>query len=517
MRLTLNPNSIDDYRTFLRVKSLPIFKVRGREVWFPDEYASRLGLNAPQDSAIEYIPSPFLFDYQADIAAIALRKKKFGAFVDPGYGKTLIYFEYARTILPLLAAASQGILLLTPPMVIEQTLGEAERFYGNSPGGPLPIERVESSKLNEWLATCAGRIGVTNYEAFRKPIERGQLGAIIADESHTLASHYGKYAQGVIELGRGLEWKLSGTGTPAPNDRIEYANQAVFLDHFPTINSFLARYFVNRGQTSERWVLKRYALEEFYKSLSHWSIFLSNPATYGWKDNCDAIPPVNIHIHDVEMTAEQNAAVSKQTGGLFAHRAGGITGRSKLSKIGKGIGGIETRKYDYIKGLVDSWPGKSTIIWAWFNDEQERLAKIFPDAASIEGKTKPAKRVELLNDFLAGRRKVLISKADVLGYGMNLQIATKHVFSSLIDSYRDFWQCIKRSNRIGSTDPLDVHIPITDAERPMVETVLVKAKRIEEDSRQQEKIFRAARLGLSIQETILAEGIDLGKLLDDEE
>lgn len=514
MRLVLNPNSIEDYRLFLRVKSLPIYNFRGREAWFPDEYADRLGLKVEQPEEIEYRPSEFLFDYQRDVSAIALRKKKYAAFIAPGLGKTLIYLEYARTILPRLIAKDQGILLTAPSMVIDQTIDEAHRFYGSS----LPIESVKSGNLSHWLQSCAGKIGVTNYEAFRNPIDRGQLGALIADESHTLASHYGKYSQGVVALGRGLEWKLSGTGMPAPNDRIEYANQAVFLDHFPTINSFLARYFVNRGQTSERWMLKKYALEEFYRSLSHWCIFLSNPAVYGWKDNCDSIPPIRVHVHDVEMTGEQHAAVRKQTGALFAHRAGGITSRSKLSKIAKGIDGTATLKYDFIKNnLVDTWPDKSTIIWAWFNDEQDRLEKMFPDAASIQGKTKPAKRAELLADFQSGRRKILISKADILGYGMNLQIATKHVFSSLIDSFRDFWQCVKRSNRVGSTEELDVHIPMLDIERPMVETVLTKAKRIEEDARQQEAIFLAARAGRSIEELAAREGIDLEKLLDDQE
>ena len=74
-----------------------------------------------------------------------------------------------------------------------------------------------------------------------------------------LKSHYGQWGQRLIELGRGLSWKLGETGTPAPNDRIEYANHAVFLDQYPTVNSFLARFFVNRGQTNERWELKPHA------------------------------------------------------------------------------------------------------------------------------------------------------------------------------------------------------------------------------------------------------------------
>lgn len=511
MKLVLNPSSIDDYRTFLQIKTLPVFKIRGREAWFPDEYASRIGVRVRKQRSVTYEPMPFLFDYQRDISRIAIEKRKFALFMDCGLGKSLCYFEFARTSLANMRG--KGALILTPPMVIDQTCDEASRFYGSS----FPIEPVKSGSVNGWLKTCAGKIGVTNYEAFRNELERGQLGALIADEAHALSSHYGKYAQGVVSLGRGLDWKLSGTGTPAPNDRIEYANQAVFLDHFPTVNSFLAKYFVNRGQTSERWVLKRYGLEAFYKSLSHWSIFLSNPAVYGWKDNCESIPPINVHIHEVETTEEQTKDVQRKTGQLYAHRVGGITKRGTLSRIAKGLDGTATNKYDYIAKLIGSWPDESTIIWCWFNPEQDRLASMFPEAASIQGSTKHADRVRLLDDFITGRRKVLISKPDVLGYGLNLQIATRQVFSSLIDSYRDFYQAVKRSNRYGSTKPLNVHIPVIEIERPMVENVLRKAARIEEDTRQQEVIFRAARQGESVDTAISENGIDVSELLDDGE
>lgn len=510
MKLVLNPNKIEDYRQFLAIKRLPIYKVRGREVWFPDEYADRLGLSVDAGGDLRYTPSPFLFDYQRDIASIAIKKRKYMVFVDPGYGKTLIYAEIIRTVMKAIGRR-QGSLLVAPPMVIDQTIAEFARFYGDK----LPIERVPSGEANLWLESCAGKIGITNYECFRNPLARGQLGLLCGDELHVLASHYSKYAQGYIDLGRGLEWKYGGTGTPAPNDRVEYANYAVNLDQFPTINSFLARFFVNRGQTNERWVLKRHSLEAFYKSLSHWSVFMSNPATYGWKDNVGTIPPVNIHIPEVEMTAEQKAATQKSTGDLCVVRAGGIVGRGSLSKIAKGIGGVDTTKYEFIRKLVESLGDRSIIIWAWFNEEQERLAKLFPDCASIEGKTKPAKRLELLGDFQAGRRKVMISKADVLGYGVNIQISDCHIFSSLIDSARDFIQCIKRSNRVGSTRPLDVYIPVMEIERPMAENVLRKVKRIEQDTREQEQIFKAARAGQSVADLIQRQGINLEMLVDD--
>ncbi len=312
-----------------------------------------------------------------------------------------------------------------------------------------------------------------------------------------LKSHYGKHGQQCLRLGAGLDWKLCLTGTPAPNDRIEFANHAVFLGAFPTVNSFLARFFVNRAQTGDRWEIKPHAVEPFYRALSHWCIFLENPGTYGWKDNTDTIPPVEIHIHDVDLTSEQRELVGLRLGTLFAGDIGGITNRSALSQIAKGNHNgrkIETNKPRYIKGLIDSWPDESTIIWCRYNHEQELMERTFPEAASIKGPTPIEKRLELLGEFQSEKRKVMISKPRVLGFGLNLQIATRHVFSGLQDSYEEFHQAIARSNRIGSTRTLNVHIPVSDAEYPMVETVLRKAKRVSQDTEIQEKLFKSQSL-----------------------
>lgn len=511
MHLTLDPKRPADYAMFLRIKALPVYRIRGREAWFPDDYASRLGLTAAADADVSYRPSEFCFDYQRAIAALALRKRKFAVFADCGLGKTIIYFEWLRTLRPMLRAQKRGALLLSPLMVIEQTMEEAARWYGDK----LPIERVDAGDVSAWLRTCKGKIGITNYECFRNPIDRGQLGAIVADESSLLKSHYGAYGQGVIDLGRGIDWKLAGTGTPAPNDRIEYANHTVFLDQFPTVNSFLAKYFVNRGQTQGRWALKPHALEPFYRGLSAWCIFLTNPATYGWKDNCETLPPIRVNVIDVPMTAEQSARVRSETGHLFAHRAGGITKRSTLSRIAKGMDGTPTHKYDFIRQMLAEQPNRSTLIWCWFNDEQDRLAEMLPEAASIDGSTPHAKRLELIADFKAGRRRVLISKPKVLGFGLNLQIATRQIFSSLIDSYEAYYQAIKRSNRYGSTEPLDVDIPMVEVERPMVENVLRKAAMVQRDTEQQERIFRAASAGESVSTVVEREGIDLAAFTGD--
>lgn len=489
MQIVIDPSSIESYRTFLAVKQLPTYRIRGRVAEFPDEYADRLKLKARKKRTAKLELAAHLFDYQRDISKLAIEKERFAIFGDCGLGKTLMFFEFAKHAAKCIDKG-QAVLIISPLMVVEQTLAEALKWYPD-----LKIEMVNSGDCGAWLQS-GGRIGITNYEALKNDFPAGRLGALIIDESSMLKGHYGRYGQAIIELGKGLTWKLALTGTPAPNDRIEYGNHAVFLDQFPNVNAFLAKYFVNRGQTQERWVLKPHALEPFYRSLSHWCIFLSNPAVYGWKDNCTNLPPIHVHIQDVDLTSEQESLVQKQTGDLFAHNLGGIVGRSALGRIAKGSHKgkeVETLKPQFIRSLVDSWPDESTIIWCIYNDEQDRMAATFPDAANISGDTPHEKRMELLADFKAGRRKVLISKPAILGYGLNLQIATRMVFSGLQDSYEKFYQAVKRANRIGSTRPLNVHIPVTDIERPMIETVLQKATRVQEDTETQERIFKQAR------------------------
>lgn len=494
MRVTLDLNSVEGYRQFIAIKSLPTFRFRGREATFPDEYASRVaGTLVIPGANTDYRPIDGLFDYQEAVARLAIHRQKFAVFARPGLGKTLIMTEYCRHVRSVIAP-ERKILITSPLMVIKQTIGEIKRFYHDR-GIELPIEQIKAKDLAEWTQTPGdnGVIGITNYEALSDRVERGYLAALASDETSIMKSHYGKTGERLIRLGSGLDWKLCLTGTPAPNDRIEYANHAVHLDSYPTINAFLARFFVNRGQTGERWELKSHALAPFYRALSHWCIFLNNPATYGWKDNVGTIPPVNVHIHNVDLTDEQKELVVQKLGTWFVGNIGGITKRSTLSQISKGSHKgkkIETNKPAFIRGLVDSWPSESTLIWCRYNAEQDELAKWFPEAGSISGDTPHEKRVEIIEDFQAGKIPTIISKPEILSLGLNLQIATRQVFSSCEDSYEDWVQAIARSNRVGSTKELNVHLPLTDVEMPMFDNILRKSRRVDADMVEQEQLFR---------------------------
>jgi hypothetical protein len=472
-------------------------------VTVPPEYAHAIHGSRRSEHVDEsgYVPADYLFDYQRDIARMAIAKRKFSLFVECGLGKTAIILEFVRHAMRQIG--TKRVLIVSPLMVIPQTIEESRKWYRRAEFGEMSgVEQVRAADLPGWLrGEGYGTIGITNYEAITPELKRSDMiGAIVLDESSMLKSHYGKWGTKLIELGKGVEWKMCATGTPAPNDRIEYANHAVFMDAFPSVNSFLARYFVNRGQTDNRWEMKPHALRPFYRSLSHWCIFMTNPSTYGWKDNAETIPPIRIHESDVPMTIEQQRLAFGTTGELFANRIGGITNRSRLSQIAKGFDRgepVPTHKPDHIRRLIESWIGESTIVWCKYNLEQDSLAKCLGGSsllasrgvASVTGSTPDAERQRIVEAFKAGEIRTLITKPKILGFGLNLQVAAKQVFSTCEDSYEEFHQAVKRSNRVGSSRPLDVYLPVTDIERMQMENVLRKAAMVQRDTDEQEALF----------------------------
>jgi SNF2 family DNA or RNA helicase len=206
------------------------------------------------------------------------------------------------------------------------------------------------------------------------------------------------------------------------------------------------------------------------------------------------VPPIHVHIHEVPLTDEQKQCVASLDSSLFTTDLGGISTRAKYGQIAKGYWKkkqITTNKPQFIRELIDSWKGnESTLLWCIYNEEQSRLERELPDAGTIDGKTPLAKRHELIDAFKSRQLRTLITKPKILGFGLNLEVATRQVFSGLQDSYESYYQAVKRSNRIGSKRPLHVHIPVTDVEEPMVANVLRKAKRVQHDTEEQERLFK---------------------------
>jgi hypothetical protein len=522
LQIKFNAFGPEEYDMFLRVKRLPEssldydYETDTYTIETPSRYANLLGVDLNGRQQIDPLPFPdFLFEHQSEIVKLALAAKTFAVWSDCGSGKTLIELEFARQVVHLTGGR---FLIFTLNEIVNQTIDEAARFYGSD----LKVLRLHTrAEMREWCKSGDGvhQLAITNYEKMN-PDEAGQvvpelryLAGVALDESSRLKAGGGKQKWALIHSCKGIPYKLSCTATPAPNDVIEFASQASFLERMRSENEIIWTFFQRDKETKE-WTVKKHAQTAFFEWMCAWSIYLRDPRKFGWKSHYKPAPDPKIIKERIDPTPEQLAAAqiyNTDNAGqisLFATQAQGIVGRSKLSQIAKGfvyekvrgkqtVKRIDSLKPSFVADLIVSEAelGHQVLVWTVFDEESEIIcdelrSRKFAGFNSLHGSQKDSMRVEILNNFRNGVMPVLISKAKLLGYGMNFQMCGSMIFSGWNDSFEEFYQALRRAVRYGNPKAVRVHLPyIHELEFAQLENVLRKETQFIEMIERQESAY----------------------------
>lgn len=514
---------LDSYRVFLRAKTLPesqlTYDWRGDRYTLttPARFAPILNATANRPDHNPDLPlAPHLFDYQRWAVTQALQAERFSLWLDTGLGKTPCFLEWSRHVV---SRTGGRVLILTHLDVIDQVIGEAGRFYGDA----LPVERLATREaLADWCVADGAAFGITNYAKFIPGVlpELRHLAGLVADESSMLKSGGGTTKWNLIKSARGIRFKLSSTATPAPNEVMEYASQASFLEKLRSDNDVLWTYFVHDKYGN--WNVKPHATEAFYRFMAAWSIYLRDPARFGFGDILASLPPYELIEHPIDATPEQRAAAASVLhesgrGFLFADDRLGIRERGILSQLAKGFRYDPTdkragdgRRHDRIAShkpalvadlaIADARDGRQVIIWTVFDAEAALIAEHLERSgltyAVLDGGVSQSARAAVLDRYRGGETRILISKASLIGYGLNFQMCRSMVFSGFDDSFERLYQAVRRAYRFGQTERVRVHVPyVPDLEGLVYTNVKRKQQQFEHDCAIQERHYRRA-LGL---------------------
>jgi hypothetical protein len=282
----------------------------------------------------------------------------------------------------------------------------------------------------------------------------------VLDESSILKAFDGVTRKKLIQTFEATPYRLCCTATPSPNDISELANHAEFLG-LMTRAEFLATWFINIQNSTQNktkgWRMKRHAVEPFFCWMASWAVALRNPSDLGYNDTGFILPALRIHDVILESTAVGDA--------LFPEMGGkGLSGR---------LAARRTSLDDRVSTIVDLVTNdhEQWILWCGLNQESEALACTIPDSVNVQGSDSYSEKVGAVQAFTRGDIRVLISKAKILGFGMNFQNCASMAFVGISDSYETYYQCIRRCWRFGQQRPVDVHIVVSEAERMVVENV----------------------------------------------
>lgn len=380
---------------------------------------------------------PMLHDWQAEVVVWACRTGRAALFEDCGLGKTFQQVEWLR----LMTRGGKG-LIVAPLSVARQTVREAVKL-----GVDLTYTRSQPQGQG---------LFITNYEMVEH-FDLPAFSAVVLDESSILKNVDGRTRQRLTDSITDVPYRLACTATPAPNDVAELTNHAEWLGRMPRAE-MLAAYFVH---DDAGWRMKGHASDAMAEWMGAWAMALRRPSDVGWDDAGYDLPDLRIHRHtvDVELVAD---------GQLFATDLGGIGGRAKVRR--------DTLDARVAEALTHVGDGQA-IVWCGLNDEADQVARaIGTDAVNVRGSWSPEAKAEALESFQDGRVRVLVTKVQIAGFGMNFQNACRMVFVGLGDSYEGYYQAIRRCWRFGQTRPVDVHIVVSNLESQIVDNVRRKER-----------------------------------------
>lgn len=427
---------------------MPLNTVMGAEFIDPSEFNYEAFLRSkrikPIVSGLTTVPSlhPSMFHFQRDVTQWALRIGRGAAFLGTGLGKTLIELEWGKVIAKHTDAP---ILILAPLAVAQQTvLKEAPKF-----GFQARIVQHQNE--------VGAGINVTNYDRI-DDFDPSKFSAVICDESSILKSMDGKTRTALIEMFGSTPYKLCATATPAPNDYMELGNHAEFLGVM-SANEMLAMFFVHDGGETQKWRLKGHARKEFWKWVCSWAVSMRKPSDIGYENDGFELPAKYEHYHEVLVETPTD-------GFLFA-----LPAETLQERIGARRASIDERIGMAVK-VIEAEPDEQWLIWCNLNSEQDDIArKLGSNCVSIYGSLSADRKVELLNQWLSGEKRYLVSKASMFGYGLNLQNSARQLFVGVNDSWEQFYQAVRRSWRFGQDRDVHVHIIAASTEGNVVENL----------------------------------------------
>ncbi len=373
-----------------------------------------------------------LFDFQSVLVRWALVRGRAAIFADTGLGKTLMQCEWANHVHK---HTGGNVLIIAPLCVAQQTVKEAKKID------------VSVNYCRSQSAIKKG-INITNYEMLDH-FDLATFEGVVLDESSILKSHNGKTRTAIIEQCQAVNYRLSCTATPSPNDFMELGNQAEFLGVMSR-TEMLAMFFTHDGGETSKWRLKGWGKTRFWEWMAQWAAVVRKPSDLGFDDTRYNLPALNINEHVIADDFTEDGQLFTMIANTLSERR-----RAQRNSIAERVAAVA----ELVNNSDEQW-----VIWCHLNDESKELAKAIPDAIDVKGSDTIDNKEKRIMDFTEGRQRVLVTKPSIAGFGMNWQHCHKQAFVGLSDSFEQFYQAVRRCWRFGQTLPVDVEVFTAESE-----------------------------------------------------
>jgi SNF2 family DNA or RNA helicase len=289
---------------------------------------------------------------------------------------------------------------------------------------------------------------------------------LVIDESTCYKNPTAKRSKAIAKLRDSFSHATCMSGTPTPQGIIDLWHQMYLVDQGKLLGNSYYRFRasthtpVNKGAFTE-WVEKEGVADAIADIISE--KFIRNA-----REDCMDLPE-NLVVHrnyklspshlKVYLDMKRHACIELASGDVNAVNAAVLL--SKLLQIASGavydeFGHthlVDTTRYELIMDLVDE--RDHSVVFFNFKHQKEEFIKIAEKNkmkyAVIDGEVSGSKRTDAVNDFQAGKLKVLFCHPQSAGHGITLTRGTATIWASPTYNVEHFEQANARIFRGGQT------------------------------------------------------------------
>lgn len=397
-----------------------------------------------------FIPD-MLFDFQKSLCDWTIRKGRSAIFADCGLGKSAMQMTFAENV----ARKTNGrVLVLTPLAVACQMVQEAAKFG------------IEAVRSNDGKLPDGKKIIVTNYERLHY-FNPADFVACVCDESSILKNCDGVTKAAVTDFMRKMSYRLLCTATPSPNDLIELGTSSEALGYMG-FNDMLSTFFKKDGTTHSRkdefrsgiWRFRGHAKDHFFHWVCSWARACRKPSDLGFSDDGFKLPDLITRETVVQCETPLD-------GMLFTMPAVGLSEQRQERRRT-----LDLRVAAAAEKI--NAHNQPSVAWCCLNDESEGLRRAIPDSVEVSGKDPMEAKEEAFEGFAAGKIRVLVTKPEIAGFGLNWQHCAHQTFFPS-HSFEQFHQAIRRSWRFGQKQNVVIDIITSDGEHDVLKNLMRKA------------------------------------------
>lgn len=405
--------------------------------------------------------NPALKPHQRDAVTWAIKGGRRALFESFGLGKTAQQLEYCRIV----TEHEGGKALIVCPLGVKQEFKQDAVNLLGWDAAPEYVTNMEEAK------NAQTSIVITNYERVRDgDIDPKEFVATSLDEASVLRSFGSKTYQTFLDKFKGVKYKLVSTATPSPNKYKELIHYAGYLEVMDT-GQALTRFFKRDSTKANNLTLYPHREEEFWIWMSTWALFINLPSDLGYSDEGYALPPLDVRFHKIQ---DEYCSSCDKSGQIQFLREAAIS----LSDAAKEKNASIQKRVAKAKEIIEEDPDAHFILWHDLEAERHEIKRQIPTAVDIYGSMDYEEREQRVINFSNGNIKIFATKKSLSGSGCNFQ---KHchraIFVGIDYEFNDFIQAIHRVYRFLQSEKVIIDIIYTEAEKPILDTLMDKWKK----------------------------------------